>query len=195
MKNKNKFIGSIVIASLFIMISMVGYFFVKPTNINQEDIFIESNKENGEAKNIEKKNDKIIVEIKGEVKNPGVYEIEKDSRIQTLVKKSGGFTKKAFINDINQSRKLKDEDCIIVKNKEDKDTINKEELEGENKKINLNTASKEQLKSIPGIGDVTAQKIIDYRKENGRFSSIDDIKNIDRIGEKTFIRIKDKLQV
>lgn len=195
MKNKNKFIGSIVIVCMFIMISIVGYLFVKPTNVNQEDIFIESEQNNIESKSVQKNKDTIIVEIKGEVKNPGVYEMKKDSRIQALIKKSGGFTKEACTDDINQSRKLRDEDCIIIKNKNNicnnEGTINAEQ----NKRINLNTASKEELKSIPGIGEVTAEKIIEYRKENGRFSSIEDIKNIQRIGEKTFTKIKDKIQI
>ena len=64
-----------------------------------------------------------------------------------------------------------------------------------NVKININSATKEELKTIPGIGDVMAQKIIDYREQNGSFSSVEDLKNIDRIGDKTLEKIKDKVDI
>jgi competence protein ComEA len=153
-----------------------------------------------EADKGEKNGEKYItVYINGEVKNPGVYNLKPDSRVNDLIKASGGLNDKADKSRLNLAKKLKDEDYILVDSIVEENTVN-ESLSNVNNtksngKVNINKASKEELKTIPGIGDVTAQKIIDYRESNNGFSRVEDIKKIDRIGDKTFEKIKDKIDV
>ncbi|APM38269.1 helix-hairpin-helix domain-containing protein [Clostridium kluyveri] len=199
MKYKKKIIGSVVI--LIILSSFLIVFYINSKSIddvsnNKEEIF----KEQSAAGNTtEQSSSDITVYINGEVKNPGVYKLKQDSRVQDLVKACGGFTNEANSYKLNLAKKLKDEDYIYVDKKSDNENLQLQNgLQGEtseNAKVNINTATKEELKTIPGIGDVTAQKIIDYREQNGGFSSIEDLKNIDRIGDKTLEKIKDKVDI
>lgn len=199
MKYKKKIIGSaviLIILSLFLIVFYVNSKPVDDVSNNKEEIF----KEQSTAGNtIEQSSSNITVYINGEVKNPGVYKLKQDSRVQDLVKACGGFTNEANSYKLNLAKKLKDEDYIYVDKKSDNENLQLQNgLQGEtseNAKININTATKEELKTIPGIGDVTAQKIIDYREQNGDFSSIEDLKNIDRIGDKTLEKIKDKADI
>lgn len=199
MKYKKKIIGSaviLIILSLFLIVFYVNSKPIDNVSNNKEEIF----KEQSAAGNItEQSSSDITVYINGEVKNPGVYKLKQDSRVQDLVKACGGFTNEANSYKLNLAKKLKDEDYIYVDKKSDNENLQLQNgLQGEtseNAKVNINTATKEELKTIPGIGDVTAQKIIDYREQNGGFSSIEDLKNIDRIGDKTLEKIKDKVDI
>lgn len=129
--------------------------------------------------------------------------MKSDSRIQDLVKAAGGLTENANTLKLNLAKKLKDEDYIYVEKKTNtpsdlqvqSSTGSSTGSSSDNQKININSASKEELKKIPGIGDITAQKIIDYREENGGFKTIQDLKKVDRIGDKTLEKIKDKIDV
>ncbi|MDF2884678.1 MAG: DNA-binding protein [Clostridiaceae bacterium] len=194
MKQNKKLIGSVALLIIISIFFTVGYFINKaPQNYSDKDIFVEADK--GE-KNGEKY---ITVYINGEVKNPGVYNLKPDSRVNDLIKASGGLNDKADKSRLNLAKKLKDEDYILVDSIVEENTVN-ESLSNVNNtksngKVNINKASKEELKTIPGIGDVTAQKIIDYRESNNGFSRVEDIKKIDRIGDKTFEKIKDKIDV
>ncbi|KYH28558.1 MULTISPECIES: ComEA family DNA-binding protein [Clostridium] len=218
MDKKEKIIGSaamIIICTIFLT---VGYILSKPKAYNNEVISNLSNKYDNSVivdnSSLDKNNSSreelknIVVEIKGEVKNPDVYTMEYGSRIYDLVKKAGGFTENADKLSVNCSMKLKDEDCIIIYNKNDKERLtlpvvnnnsnrneNSPNLDSENKKIDINSASKEELVSLPGIGEVTAQKIIEYRESNGKFNSVEELMEVDRIGEKTLAKFRDKIEV
>lgn len=135
----------------------------------------------------------IVVEIKGEVVNPDVYQLEEGSIIKDLIEIAGGLTDKANISNINRAKKLQNHELIIVNNNEQPITSQLQNNVIQDDIININLATLEQLKTISGIGDVKAQSIIDYREKNNGFKSIDEIKNIDGIGEKTFEKIKDKI--
>lgn len=199
MKYKKKIIGSAVILAILSLFLVVFYINSKPVediSSNKEEIF----KEQSSPANIkEQSSSNITVYINGEVKNPGVYKLEQDSRVEDLVKASGGFTNEANSYKLNLAKKLKDEDYVYVDKKLDNENVQQQNGEqvkiSENAKININTANKEELKTIPGVGDVTAQKIMDYREQNGGFSSVEDLKNIDRIGDKTLEKIRDKVDV
>lgn len=146
---------------------------------------------------------RIFVDIKGAVKNEGVYELSNGSRVTDLVKKAGGFTEDADKKSVNLAEKLVDEAVVYVarigedvtpattpsqaNNGIDQDTSSDQ--------INLNTATLEQLQTISGIGAKRAQDIIDYRESNGGFSSIDDLKNVSGIGEKTLEKLKAEVTV
>ncbi|EGT3599092.1 ComEA family DNA-binding protein [Clostridium perfringens] len=160
--------------------------------------------------------EKIVVEIKGEVKKPNVYELKNGSRIYELIEEAGGPTDEADLSDINRALYLSDGQCIVIKNINDveseeanlNESLNTEvansipaNLPGEKGEknessvININTASKETLMTLNGIGESKAQAIIDYRDEIGGFKSVDDIINVSGIGEKTLEKIKDKISI
>lgn len=196
MRNKKKIIGSMVILIIFAVFLLVGYFISKPSkSLDSKEVF-------NETASIESKENKdITAYINGEIKNPGVYKVKEGSRVEDLVKTAGGFTENADKYKLNLAKKLRDEDYIYVDKKiEGQNGVaapqnSKSNGVGQNGKININIASKEELKTIPGIGDVTAQKIIDYREKNGSFSTVEDLKKVGRIGDKTLEKMKDKMDV
>lgn len=192
---------------------------------------IENIKEEAKEKNVKDepttKPKNYVVDIKGEVKKPGVYTLKENDRVIDVVKKAGGFTKYADASSNNLSKKIKDEMVIVIyskdeinsylltkekeQQKEEKCTTdiikndscienkNKEENkevslnENNNKEtnlININTATKEELTTISGIGDSKAESIIAYRKEH-KFETIEDIKNVSGIGDSLYEKIKD----
>lgn len=143
----------------------------------------------------------IVVEIKGEVVNPDVYEISEGSIIRDLITKAGGLTNEANIDKINRADKLRDNQLIVIPNKNELSNANtninvsKEGNTAEDGIININTASLEELQKINGVGEVKAKSIINYREKNGGFKSIDEMKNIEGIGDKTFEKMKDQITI
>lgn len=140
------------------------------------------------------KSEKIFVHVCGEVKKEGVYELSEGSRVVDAIRLAGGLTKKANKRGVNQAELIQDGAQIYIPSKE-------EGMESENSsksssgKINLNSASKEELMTLPGIGEKKAIDIIKYRSENGGFKDISEIKNIRGIKENLFNKIKDKITV
>mgnify|MGYP001860954066 CR=1 FL=1 len=153
-----------------------------------------------ETLNVNKKeminNDKkIAVYITGEVKSPGVYYVEEGARLDNLLDICGGVTNQADIEKLNLAQKLSDGEKITILKKEEDLSLEETESEIlEEKKVNINEASKEELMSLDGIGEATANKIIEYRKEN-EFLIIEDIMNVSGIGEAKFDNIKDDICV
>lgn len=157
----------------------------------------------------EKIQEYIYVDIKGAVKKPGVYKLNIDSRVIDAINISGGLVKNSNTDYINLSKILKDSEIIkVYTNDEIKKLENdspqelpkietniKEENQNEIKLININEATKEQLKELNGIGDSKAESIIEYRNNIGKFNSIDEIKNIDGISETIFNKIKEFITI
>lgn len=168
--------------------------------------------------------EKVYVDIKGAVVNPGVYESNTQEIINDIIIKAGGLTKDAYTDNINLSKKVEDELVIYVytKNEVKKNSSTKQEcsvesyiintctegnisiissnenISSENQDtslININTADINELTKIPGIGEVKAKSIIAYRTESGLFKTIEDIKNVSGIGDATFEKIKDYITV
>ena len=130
----------------------------------------------------------IIVEIKGEVKHPGIYTLPKDTRIQDLISLAGGLTVDADSSSLNLASKLSDGMVVVVPRKSTTS-------EQKNDKININSATISELSSLPGIGSSLAQRIIDYRTTNGFFTSTEEIKNVSGIGDALYNKIKDYITV
>lgn len=209
MKKKDKYIGGIVIASLIVVAVIIGYFKSQPKFYKDEDIFVDapvSNENKSTAVSASK--DKIVVEIKGEVKNPDVYIMGSDAIVKDLILEAGGITEKGDLSKVNQAMTLKKGDCITIPGKTEDNALSPEakgtpssngassqSAKTPSGKLDVNRASKEELKTVPGIGDVTAGKIIDYREKNGPFGSLKDLKKVGRIGDTTLKKFQDYLEV
>lgn len=172
-------------------------------NEDEEDILPEeSEASTDKEEQIAESLKEIIVDIKGQVKIPGVYHMEEGSRIIDVIEKAGGLLDESETTAVNFAQLLSDQMVIYVpKIGEDipvESTISQEIAEGgeqEQSKININEADKEALMTLNGIGDSKAENILAYREENGLFKSIEDIKNVSGIGEATFNNLKDSIVV
>lgn len=136
----------------------------------------------------------VFVDVSGCVKHPGVYEVTSTSRVFEVIEKAGGVTKDADTSSINQAEPVTDGQKINVPDKKSGSPAQGNSASAEQQssdgKVSINTADSEELQKIPGVGPVTAENIISYRESNGSFKSIDDIKNVSGIGEKTFEKMK-----
>jgi len=132
--------------------------------------------------------DHVFVEVKGAVKNPGVYEVPVDARV-TNVLTMAAVLDSADLLTVNQSEKVRDEMVIYVPAAgeiEEGALVTSVETAEEEVQVNINTASIDELTQLNGIGEKKAQLILDYRDENGLFMTKEDLMNISGIGEKTF---------
>lgn len=218
MENKKKILISIMLITIIIVVIIV-YIINNKSNdeLNLNSLIVENGTESSNKtikENVDKAEEKvteIVVHIIGEVKKSGVVSLEEGARLIDAIKKAGGETKNADLSQVNLAYKLKDGDKIYIPNKNEKITeyivqgngdnivsVGEEpenNLKGENKKVNINTANQEELDTLPGIGETTAQKIIEYRETNGKFNKIEDLQNVKGIGESKYSEIKDKITV
>ena len=141
----------------------------------------------------------VFVHICGAVKSPGVYELPVSSRIIDAINAAGGFLDHAVSDQINLAAVLKDGDQIRIYTDEELETAAgsdaKMDVQMEEGIVDLNSAQKEQLMELPGIGETKAEAILSYREEVGRFQTIEDLKNVSGIKESVFEKIKDKIIV
>ncbi len=143
----------------------------------------------------------IMVHVDGAVIQPGVYALPRESRVQDAIHAAGGLNPKANRNVINLAAPLQDGDRLVVPEAGTPMAAPPMELPGANRSnnsfgstagslVNINTATAEQLQTLPGIGVTRAQDIIDYRQEHGNFTSVEDLKNVKGIGDATFENLK-----
>ncbi|MBN1289847.1 MAG: helix-hairpin-helix domain-containing protein [Actinobacteria bacterium] len=164
----------------------INYYKSRPVEINV--------KSPGESAS-EKENMKIAVHVTGEVVKPGLYEVEEGSRVSDAVNKAGGPTPGASLESINLAARVKDGTQIIVPPvavavdgaAEQGGTV---QQTAKSNLVNINSADEHQLDELPGIGPSYAARIIEYRKENGPFSSIDELQNVKGIGPRTIEQIE-----
>ena len=164
-------------------------------------------------------NAEVFFDMSGAVKHQGVYRLKNGARLEDLIEKAGGLTKDAQLKAINRSQLLKDQDKIYIPGKGDKteaaQTANSASASApaastsassssvssstsgaaSGDLINLNTATAADLQKLNGIGEKKAEQIIAYRQEKGSFKSIDELKEVSGIGDKTFAAIKDQLTI
>jgi competence protein ComEA len=196
MKNRKKIIGSIFLIIIFIVVAIVSFIFTGSKKVPDKDIFIDTNiaSNSNSSDKITTNSTNITVEIKGEVNSPNVYILKYGSRIKDLISLAGGVLQDSDTSNINLARKLKDEDYIFIPKKGDTSVTNQSKVKNASDKIDINSASKEELDSLSGIGPVTAEKIVSYREKNGPYSSVDDLKKIGGIGDKTLSKFIDKIE-
>lgn len=213
-----------VITFMVLNIGKVKEFEEKETtgNIEKNITVSEENKDDKEKEgNEEDKKENIssetgiFVHIDGYVNNPGVYQIKENERINVLIDKAGGLKNGYSIKNINLAAKLSDGDKVYIPSIEEEkslgnqnnnvntggkhanngNNLNNNVSITKNNKININTANVSELKQITGIGESTANKIIDYRENVGKFKKIEDIKEVKGIGESKFESLKNKITI
>ena len=144
-----------------------------------------------ESSNITTKNEKnkIKVYVTGAVNTPGVVELEEDSRIEDAIELAGGITSEAILDNVNLAYVLQDGQKLNIPKSYDAE----EYLTIENGIGVINTDNIDELMKLPGVGESLAQKIIDYKNQNGKFKNIEDLKNVSGIGDKKFESLKEYL--
>lgn len=205
---KQKLIIILIAIVSIICIYYLIFFKEKNNNIEElENVSIENTTEEV------KENNKIIIHISGAVEKEGVLELDANSRISDAIQLAGGLKENACLDDINLAEILEDGIKINIPTKEE---VNNEEIETNTQtsknqnviqdsykveqkntkgKININTASQSELESLPGIGASTANKIIEHRQKNGKFKSIEDIKDVKGIGDSKYNKIKNYIRI
>ena len=158
---------------------------------------------------------KIAIHITGEVKKKGILYLNKGARIADAIEASGGATKNASLDQVNLAYILEDGQKIYIPNKNEKNepgayiitnsgknvlveegngsTATEKNVKGVSGKVNINTANQTELETLQGIGPSLAQRIIEYRRENGKFQTIEDIQNVKGIGDSKYSNIKDDI--
>lgn len=204
----------VIIIVLFVMVS--GIFYSVSYEKTEEAVFVaeeavydEEEIVQGEEKTVtdieeaEKSEERILfVHICGQVELPGVYCLEEESRITDLIELAGGFTADAARDYINLAQKLSDGQKIYIPSLDEvteNDLLSEngsaEQLNGALQKININSANKDTLMTLTGIGEAKAEAIIQYREKNGGFESIEELKQIEGIKDGVFNKIKDEIEI
>lgn len=142
-----------------------------------------------------KQTEMLAVFVCGAVKTPGVYELPAGSRVYEAVALAGGMTDDAALSAVNQAEPLTDGQMIEIPTEEEHELRAAAEEEHQDGLVNINTADLEELKTLSGIGDSKARNIIAYREKNGAFKAVEDIKNVDGIGEGVFAKLEDCIKV
>lgn len=198
----------ILIFSLLCILIMFIVFSTKhKENIKVDDIVLASSLETSKESNDtlpSKTESTIVVDIKGAISVEGTYQMKVGDRVVDVIKKAGDFTDNADKTSVNLAQKVTDEMMIYVARQDEQRSLlmssnfrssgteNKTEVK---KKLNLNTASENDLQNISGIGKKKAEDIVAYREEHSRFSSIDELKNISGIGDKTLEKLQEEVSV
>lgn len=211
----------IVIIPLIMIITIISYIVVHGNNKSEESNYdyleIEENNELEISELDDSIEKHIIVYVSGEVNNVGLVDLIEGERISDAIEKAGGLKDSADISEVNMAYQMQDGEKLFIPSKANKEETEKESNSKEgtyitkdngegivssnpnkssnaNKKININTASKEELMKISGIGESTANKIISYR-ENKKFNTIEELKNIPGIGDSKFESFKNEITI
>lgn len=213
-------LDKIIISVVLILFIIIGIIFNHNNDKEKNEQFlitestdedkIESSENNQEKHSDDiskpKENTEIVVHITGCVINQGVYNLKANSRVNDLVKLAGGLCKDADLERVNLSSKLTDEMKIHiykVGENDKSDILDNQIVEpksqqtypnSKTKKVNINTATIDELTTLTGIGETKAKEIIEYRKNN-KFTKLEDLMNISGIGNKTFEKIKENITI
>ena len=197
MKKQVIFIG-VVIAIIIVAC------YIQPFNSVNEGIelteYIEEEEDVVEEVEIEEVNEEIstyLIDVKGQIQFPGVYEVTSDLRVHDVIILAGGFLDTANTNTINLAQKIQDEMVIYVPHLEEETETSFESWStAQNKqKVSINQATESELLTLPGIGPSKASAIIKYRDEFGKFNSIDELTNVSGIGSKTLENLRDYIEL
>lgn len=202
----------ILIGMAIVVLAGFGYYKSNSDNLNDNQIqaFVDTksresvNKQSENNTQNAEDNSTKMCQIDGCVNKPGVYPFKKEDRIKDIVEIAGGFTKDADKKSVNLAMKLKDEMKIYIPSKsetskaQNNDTENSQIVtikdSNSGNLVNINTADSNKLQTLPGIGPSKAKKIIEFREKN-QFKKIEEIKNVDGIGDKTFESLKSLITI
>ena len=177
-----------VILGVLVLFTIISVLITNGASAKENDSIVKENNQSSEKKY-------YYVDIKGEVKDPGVYKLKEGSRVIDAINASGGLKENANTYSVNLSKKITDE--MVPSNSENTNVSNNTITQNTKNSslVNINTAATKELSSITGIGESKASNIVKYREENGNFSSIEDIKNVSGIGDSLFEKIKKYITV
>ncbi|GLV62377.1 competence protein ComE [Bacillus mycoides] len=185
---------------LVVIIGTVIFLLFWKTNQHAEqtimttDVKMKEVEKKGKPKELGTKEQKktIVIDVKGAVFKEGVYEMKEGERVKDAVEKAGGFLPDAEVEKVNLAQVVQDQMLLYIpsKNEPVQEGAASSKKEG---KVQINTASKEQLEKITGIGSRKAESILKYREEHGPFQKIEDLLEIDGIGTKSLEKIKDQI--
>lgn len=215
MNRKRKKQTVTVVVFLFFLAAGLWYYFQGSSLVKQKktdtemtgvlDILVTETPVTQPPKKEEVKKKELVVYVCGAVEKPGIYTLPVGSRLYEAIAMAGGFSKKADSAYHNLARAIEDGERIyILSTSETKELTTQQQMEGEegaggavqaNGLINLNTATAEQLMTLPGIGEARAADILAYRAKIGQFTDIEELMNVSGIGEARFERVKDKITV
>ena len=197
----------IVIIICILAIILVGWKIYDSSNFEteEESQIMDSNIQESKTEDEE---ELVIVHVTGEVKKPGVVRVKEGSRVEDIVKAAGGLTENADISNINLAYVVEDGTKIRIPSTDDEKQeeyitqsigegiiMQEESNNSRGSIVNINTANETELEELPGIGASIAGRIIEYRNKNGKFKSIEDIKNVTGIGDSKFEKIKESIRV
>ncbi len=199
---KSKVIKYVVIVILFALCG--GYYYIRQSpaegwKIPSESVECELEDDlteptDGVTDTPRDEGQKIIVHVCGAVATPGVYELREDARVYEAISLAGGVTKDAAGERLNQALQLTDGQQLYVPYiYEDSSAVGEENTAEQG--ININTATKQELMTLPGIGESKAQAIVDYREKQGRFSSIEELTKISGIKNGVYEKIKELVRI
>lgn len=191
MNKKNLIIFGIIAIILIIMFVRNKFENTNEIELNYENIVTTSEENIVE----EVEDNSIKVHITGEINNPGLIELVSGDRISDAIEKAGGVTSLADTSKVNLAYMLSDGEKIYIPSINDEEGVEYIQSSSQNTKININTATQEELETLTGIGESTAKSIIEYREQNGKFATIEDIKNVSGIGDAKYEKLKDEITV
>ena len=193
----------LTLIAIAVMVMMVVFYFSR-WNASDESVLLDEYLD----QKIEEPNDYVLeeaperiyylVDVKGQVKLPGVYEVESTLRVNDVIVLAGGFLETAQVEAINLAQKIKDEMVIYVPHLDEVAPLSFQETwqeTKENQKVSLNDATEIELQTLPGIGPSKAAAIVKYREEIGFFQSIEELVNVRGIGAKTLENLRESIEL
>ncbi|MBK4203735.1 helix-hairpin-helix domain-containing protein [Bacillus spizizenii] len=193
----------ILAASAAVFIAVI-FFLASGENIEPMKQTVSTETENTEVKQEafkDESNETIVIDIKGAVKHPGVYEMRTGDRLSQAIEKAGGTSEQADEMQVNLAELLQDGTVVYIPKRGEETAVQQgvggaiQSDGGKGALVNINTATLEELQGISGVGPSKAEAIIAYREENGRFQTTEDITKVSGIGEKSFEKIKSSITV
>ena len=200
----------IILCTIIVVLGGIIFILYKNNSSSKEEI-VDIFEEPEEIKQEESNSKKVIVDIKGMINNPGVYEVDSNLRVNDVIELAGGLKEGADTSNINLAKLVSDEMTIIIYSTEEVLEKFKQEVcicncpyiqndacinsNNDDNLININTAGIEELTTLTGIGDVKAEAIIKYRSEVGKFKTKEELLNVEGIGEALFEKLKDNITV
>lgn len=172
----------------------------KNESVGQQTDFFHGNSDVVEEENQDDTKGQIYIHITGAVRKPGVYIFDRKPRVVEVVEQAGGFLKNADTSLINQAEMVEDGSRIVIERKKKQKRVSGQvkdsgQSQGDTSGIDINTATREELMTLEGIGESKAMAIMNYREEHGKFQKIEDIMNITGIKSGVFEKIKNRIKV